>query len=381
VPYAIRASVAATAGSVGSLTESAIQRRVTGTCNAGQAVRSIDASGGVQCENVSGGGGGDITAVTTAAGSGLTGGVATGDATLSLMSCAAGEILKYNGTAWACAADASGGGVVAGTGLSLAGSTLSVDYTALDSRYAVGRLPTNVGTSCKDIKTRNPAAGDGIYLIDIDGSGSAPPFQVRCDMTRDGGGWTLIMRNWYQSGLAGLAGGRGSPYEADTEWKGEPYKLPDLTIRAIIGTDNNFDLMADQVLHNVLYAAANNEYILVRNYTALFTYTGLVPESSTATIFESYQAHDNALAWRGRLGCGYAGAYGINCYPLLTTPNPWGSPNPQGGLGCIINMGTTSNVGWHSLFMGETNTDTYQYICNGAQHTSNQNPVHRWWVR
>lgn len=138
VPYAIRATLAATALKVGSLTESAIQRRVTGTCNAGQAVRSIDAAGGVQCENVSAGGGGDITGVTTAAGSGLTGGAATGDVPLSLITCTAGEVLKHNGTAWACAADATGS-TMAGPGLTLAGSTLSINFGTSGSATTVAR--------------------------------------------------------------------------------------------------------------------------------------------------------------------------------------------------------------------------------------------------
>ncbi len=52
--------------------------------------------------------------------------------------------------------------------------------------------------SCKEIRDLRqdvvPAPGDGVYRIDPDGdSGTIEPFEVFCDMTTAGGGWTALI--------------------------------------------------------------------------------------------------------------------------------------------------------------------------------------------
>ncbi len=79
---------------------------------------------------------GTITGVTTATGSGLSGGGASGSLSLSLLkTCTTNQTLQWNGTSWACASTGSGTitGVTAGTALTGGGTsgnvTLNIDTT------------------------------------------------------------------------------------------------------------------------------------------------------------------------------------------------------------------------------------------------------------
>jgi hypothetical protein len=88
-------------------------------------------------------GDGTITGVTTASGSGLTGGGATGVLTLGLTkACTASQVLQWNGSAWTCSSAGTGTitQVTAGTDLTGGGTSgnvkLNLNTAALNAAYA-----------------------------------------------------------------------------------------------------------------------------------------------------------------------------------------------------------------------------------------------------
>ncbi len=131
------------------------------------------------------GGDGTITGVTTASGSGLAGGGTNGTLNLSLTdSCSSGQILQWNGSAWACIAATGTGtitGVTAGTDLTGGGTsgnvTLNLNKSALNSVYPqLGANNTFTGTqTINNVATITGTNGAGVLQVTNTATSGANP--------------------------------------------------------------------------------------------------------------------------------------------------------------------------------------------------------------
>jgi hypothetical protein len=62
---------------------------------------------------------------------------------------------------------------------------------------------TSCYPSCEAIRDAGASRGDGVYTIDPDGAGPGAPLAVQCDMSTDGGGWTVVARASDTNGVGG----------------------------------------------------------------------------------------------------------------------------------------------------------------------------------
>lgn len=226
VPYALRATTAASAARVGTLAPTDLQRRVTASCATGEAIRVVNDDGSVSCQSTGGtytaGTGINIagttlsvntTTIQSRVSSGCTvgssiraiaadgtvtceaddnatyGTVANGGLVLAagnfgMMSCVTGQVLKAGSSGtWACAADVdSTYTALSGGGVSInASNQVSTDSTVARKNDASGNQTFGTGVLHLDYLNNRVGINDvtPTQALDVNGTVQASSFAYR----------------------------------------------------------------------------------------------------------------------------------------------------------------------------------------------------------
>ena len=152
-----------------SVDPTTLQRRITSSCPAGQAIRAIAADGTVSCEAD------DDTNTTYAAGTGLTLTGTTFSVNPALVqtrvvgACGSGQAITAINDDGAVVCTATGALYAAGTGLTLSGTTFSIDTTTIQRRVT-GSCPSGAISAIGADGAVTCAAGGGAVISSTQGT-------------------------------------------------------------------------------------------------------------------------------------------------------------------------------------------------------------------
>lgn len=154
--------------------------------------------------------------------------------------------------------------------------------------------------SCAEILAHDPDAADGSYSIDVDGPGGLAAFEAVCDMSSDGGGWTLVARNdatdtfvTFDRSWAEYKQGFGELVDMSRGWLGND------RIHFLTGGGKDLRVLHDQGAHYYAdFSVANevSQYQMVVTTTPSSQDAGLFEQSQGGQFFSTYDEDNDKLA-------------------------------------------------------------------------------------